>query len=133
MDLQAIQTLGGYIQQPLAAAIVFSHVSHGAPKMLHKGFKILATWVHTFFSDKLGWSMQKSTCATQKILANSNDLCHAMHAQLMLLCNMYNIHPDFIVNADQTGISLFSTGHYMYEVQGLKDVSIMGHNEKWQV
>ena len=44
---------------------------------------------------------------------------------------MYNIYPDFIVNADQTGISLFSTRHYMYEVWGLKDIFIMGYDEKW--
>lgn len=77
--------------------------------------------------------MQKSTRATHKVPLNANDLCRTMHAWLTVLSNMYNIHPDFIVNADKTGISLFPTGRYTYEVKGSKDVSIVGHDEKRQV
>ncbi|EIW56579.1 uncharacterized protein TRAVEDRAFT_107282, partial [Trametes versicolor FP-101664 SS1] len=81
----------------------------------------------------LNWSMRKSIKAAHKIPANANNLCRAMHARIALVCRLYNIKADMVINADQTGISLFPTGKYTYEVKGLKDVLIVGHEEKWQM
>lgn len=124
--------MGGCIQRPLASAIIKSHIKHKAPHLLTH-FKVSDTWVHNYLSQQLGWMMQKSTRAARKVPANHNELCRAMHAHLTMVMSMYRIHPDFVVNADQTGISLFPTGKYTYEVKGSKDVSVAGHEEKRQV
>ncbi|TFK78242.1 hypothetical protein K466DRAFT_441015, partial [Polyporus arcularius HHB13444] len=80
----------------------------------------------------LHWTLRKSTQAARKVPKNANELCRAMMAQITFAINFYRIHPDMIVNADQTGISLFPTGKYTYELKGAKDVSIVGHDEKRQ-
>ncbi|KAI0719049.1 hypothetical protein C8T65DRAFT_706436 [Cerioporus squamosus] len=62
------------------------------------------------------WSVWRSTHTAQKVLANAKELCLAMHTQITMFCHMYNIHPNFIVNTDQSDILLFPTGKYMYQV-----------------
>ncbi len=110
-----------------------SHITHNAPELFEQGFKLSDTWVHNYITTQLKWSMRRSTQAARKVPAAANELCLAMHARITMICRMYRIHPDFVVNADQTGISLFPTGKYTYEVKGSKDVSIQGHDEKRQV
>ncbi|KAI0692029.1 hypothetical protein C8T65DRAFT_586915 [Cerioporus squamosus] len=90
------------------------------------------TWVHNYISQELHWTMWKSTQAARKVPANATELCRAMLAWMTFVVNFYRIHADMIVNADQTGISLFPTGKYTYELKGAKDVSIVGHDEKRQ-
>ncbi|KAL1936970.1 hypothetical protein VTO73DRAFT_2825 [Trametes versicolor] len=131
-QLESIRLVGGCVQRPLVSAVIRSHINHSAPHIFDKGFKLSDSWVHNYISGVLNWSMRKSTNAARKVPANANDLCRAMHARIALVCRLYNIKPDLIVNADQTGISLFPTGKYTYELKGSKDVSIVGHEEKRQ-
>ncbi|KDQ59227.1 hypothetical protein JAAARDRAFT_110995, partial [Jaapia argillacea MUCL 33604] len=69
-QLKAIHTFGGCVQQPIAGAVIWSHISHSAPHLLEKGFKISDLWVHKFLSGTLNWTMRKATRATQKVPEN---------------------------------------------------------------
>ena len=131
-QLNGIRALGGCVQRPLVSAVIRAHIAHGAPQLFENGFKLSDTWVHNYIAQELNWTMRKSTQATRKVPANANELCRAMLAWITFAVNFYRIHPDMIVNADQTGISLFPTGKYTYEMKGSKDVSIVGHDEKRQ-
>lgn len=132
-QLEALRKVGTCIQRPLVSAIIRAHILHGAPHLYDEGFKQSDTWVANYILDQLGWVERKSTQKAHKLPRESLDLCVTMHARITITTRVHNIHPDCIVNADQTGLSLFPTGKYTYEKKGSKDVMIAGHDEKRQV
>jgi hypothetical protein len=82
----------------------------------------------------LSWSFRTVTKAGQKRPNDWEDRCLLTFLRLSRSVLRYNIKsPRMIVNADQTGISLFPLGNKTWEVRGSKQVPAQNHDEKRQV
>lgn len=91
-------------------------------------------WLQNFLRDQLGWSYRTATKASRKRPADWE------HQGLLAFLRMVKIISQYggksarmIVNADQTGISLFPTGNKTWEIRGSKQVITPNHDEKRQV
>ncbi|KIK80340.1 hypothetical protein PAXRUDRAFT_158942, partial [Paxillus rubicundulus Ve08.2h10] len=85
-----------------------------------------------FLLHNLHWRMHKSTCASQKLPTNVDEVCQEQFFRLALTIHDNVIHsPAFYVNINQTNVVFQPVTSSTYEEIGSKQVAVVGQEEKW--
>ncbi|KAI0753046.1 hypothetical protein C8Q80DRAFT_1050465, partial [Daedaleopsis nitida] len=88
------------------------------------------SFLRSFMTEELGWSLRKATRAAQKIPDDAVEQCRDSFARQARAIDEYQIPAALRVNIDQTNIHLQSPSHVTYEKIGSKQVPLLGMEEK---
>ena len=80
----------------------------------------------------MGWSYRTGTNAAQKVPNDWDSLCLGLALQTAHSIHTFNIPPQLVINADQTGVVVIPTGTKTWAPIGDKQVSIIAKEEKQQ-
>lgn len=93
-------------------------------------FSCSDSFVRDFLCCRMNWSSRKATQATKKIPENWEEICEKTYYCIIYLIIRYRIPVSLLINMDQTGIILIPGADSTYETKGVKQVHLLGKNEK---
>lgn len=96
-------------------------------------FTVSRRWTRKFMGEVCLCSYRKSTKAAQHLPLDYTKQKQLMLEKIAILVEKYKIDKRFIVNTDQTGVSLVPVSAYSYDVTGSTDVAVLGKGEKRQI
>lgn len=130
-QLRALRHTSVPITCNIARSVLMAHMRIHAPDA-DETFS--DRWMHKLLRELLGWAFRMGTQPGRNRPDDWEDRCILTFLRLSRSTLRYNIKsPRMIVNADQTGISLFPVGNKTWEVRGSKQVPTYNHDEKRQV
>lgn len=101
------------------------------PEIL-KGWKMSKTWFKKFLYKDLGLSLRQATTG-RDVPDNWKELKVSFCDRLAIRAREFNITPDLVVNADQTGWHLAPHRGKTLAQRGARSISMISHNDKRQV
>lgn len=115
------------------SAIIKGIVKEKEPDLLLKmGF--CRSWCRKFLQTEMKWSYKRGTTSGQKLPADWKDQMLRMNYRVAFVIKVENIlHPDFIINFDQTAAQVLQTPMYTYSEKKADQVSIVGMEDKRQI
>lgn len=108
-----------------------NEAGRGEPEIL-RGWKMSKTWFRNFLYKDLGLSLRQATTG-REVPDNWEELKQAFCDRLAVRAKEFNITPDLVVNADQTGWHLAPHRGKTLTYRGERSVSMIAHNDKRQV
>jgi len=108
-----------------------NEAGRGEPEIL-KGWKMSKSWFRNFLYKDLGLSLRQATTG-REVPDNWEELKLAFCDRLAVRVKEFNITPDLVVNADQTGWHLAPHRGKTLAQRGERSVSMIAHNDKRQV
>ncbi|KAF9505203.1 hypothetical protein BS47DRAFT_1378299 [Hydnum rufescens UP504] len=130
--LQQFQTASVPISHVLVKSQILGTIWSCAPELEDGRFKCSDSFIQHFLHSHLHWTMHTSTQAAQKTPQNWEALCEDMFMHLVYHIKMYNILPELVINADQTGVCLIPAGNKTWAPTGSKQVAVFAKEEKRQ-
>lgn len=116
--------------------IIIAHLQNSAPEIFKEPspdgtlFRCSEGFVLKFLHRALGWNLQRSTRAGQKIPANVDEVLRKAFLRIAWLVKDETIPSELIVNSDQTQVVLAQGCHMTYVSSGATQVSTVGAEEK---
>lgn len=108
-----------------------SEAGRSEPELL-KGWKMSKSWFTNFIYKDLGLSLRQATTG-RELPDNWEELKMAFCDRLAIRAKEFNITPDLVVNADQTGWHLAPHRGRTLARRGDRSVSMFSHHDKRQV
>lgn len=105
--IEFIHASGVSVSQPLVQSLLMGFISELAPDL--NGFKCSGAFVDRFLSQTMGWSYRAVTQAAQKRPEDWEPQCNDAFLRITYSIKWDCVPPEFIINADQTGVSLLPT------------------------
>lgn len=131
-QLRALRHTNIPISCSVARAVLVSHLRVHASDM--DALRFSDRWMHSFMHEQLGWAYRTATKAGRKRPVDWQDQCLLAFLRISRTVMRYNIKSArLIVNADQTGISLFPLGNKTWDQRGIDQVKSVCHDERRQV
>jgi hypothetical protein len=117
--------------------IILARLQHSIPEIFEavtkdsSHFHCSETWVKEFLNEHLNWTFHRATCAAQKLPPNVDQVLLNQFLCLTLTIRDCAIFDSaFLVNIDQTNIVYQPSNTSTFEVNGLKQVAVIGQEEK---
>ncbi|KZV59291.1 hypothetical protein PENSPDRAFT_595721, partial [Peniophora sp. CONT] len=121
----------------VARAIMLAHIKTFSPEVLTatakdgSRFSCSDAYVRKFLYTHLRWVPRKSTRAAQKTPVNADEVLWELFLLLALTLRDSGIHdPSLFINFDQTQVVVADTSRNTFDVEGSKQVGVVGKEEK---
>lgn len=131
-SLQYFRDTGIPVSRILAQSILIGTIQAKAPQLLDGKFKCSDNFVERFLHTYANFSPRVATHAAQKLPDDWDKQCEDAFLRIVEYVRRYNIPPELIVNADQTGLCVIPAGNKTWDKTGSKQVSTFGKDEKQQ-
>ncbi|KAG2431624.1 hypothetical protein HYH02_013317 [Chlamydomonas schloesseri] len=95
-------------------------------------FKMSDTWIKDFCLEH-GYSMRRATTAAQKLPDDWEAQGDLFTMNIAYLVQKYRVPPELVINLDQTGLNLVPTRGETRAPVGVKEVAVVGKEDKRQI
>ena len=131
--ITSIRAANGVVNSTLIASL-FRGIVKAKHKELYKKFKFTRRWCRWWFGRTFDWTYKRGSTSGQKLPVDWEVQCANMVKRVSATAAKHKIqHPCFIINWDQTGCVLVPASKYIYSNIKVKQVPIVGHDEKRQI
>ena len=131
--ITSIRAANGVVNSTLIASL-FRGIVKAKHKELYKKFKFTRRWCRWWFGRTFDWTYKRGSTSGQKLPVDWEVQCANMVKRVSATAAKHKIqHPCFIINWDQTGCVLVPASKYTYSNIKVKQVPIVGHDEKRQI
>lgn len=135
--LQYLRAAGIPMDITTIRAVTIALITHHAPELLcatgpdKRPFLCTEAFVRKFIYNNLKWVSRASTRAAQKTPANAEQQIYELFLRLALWARDAGVHhPSLLINFDQTQVVMADNTANTFEVEGSKQVGVIGKEEK---
>ncbi|KAG2359742.1 hypothetical protein BDR07DRAFT_1360856 [Suillus spraguei] len=136
-DLQSLRQVGVALDTLRCRGIILARLQYSIPEIFESvakdgsRFRCSETWVKEFLNEHLNWTFRRATRAAQKLPPNVDQVLLNQFLRLALTIRDCAIFDSaFLVNIEQTNIVYQPSNTSTFEVNGSKQVAVIGQEEK---
>ena len=133
--IRSIREAGGIVNQAIVIATARGLVKHKNPTLLSEAggsIHITKTWAVSFLK-RLGYVKRKGTKAARKLPVDFEHQKSEFHRIINETVTKYQVPPQLIFNFDQTGLKIVPVSNWTLEMEGSKQVDIIGLEDKREI
>jgi hypothetical protein len=109
--------------------IIFEEVEPQLLQTLTLSNGFISQWAR----EELSYSWRVRTTAASKLPLDWRQQGVLMAKRIAFFMQAYKVHPSLVINMDQTGVHLAPVDNRTYESQGVKEVRVIGAEDKRQI
>ena len=116
----------------VAAQGIITHYDQSLLKMFGGSIELKKSWAFSFLK-RCGYVKRKATRTARKVPGDFEEVKKAFLQRVSESIQDYNIAPSMVVNFDQTGCKMIPVSDWTLEVEGTKQVDMIGRDDKREI